>query len=267
MTHDLNIGGVIDPIGVKQKRYDIVVGFADAVGGGDLLALEVGGGVVAAVREDIQGLAADVGAAYEGDVHAVGYGDKQLCHHAGGNVYLTGAERFYIAAALNALGSQAGFLVIAEMIRHGGAGGAAVRHEVMDSAAVSGLLLHGLKLFCGGGQVKIGHIDSAAFDIDGNEQRLPLAGGGGLGSVEMLACFVYFDVLNGADLDLAVVVGIGYNGRGGSVALGVAAGFHACAGAHGQRQDQCQSQGYKFLCVHFFLLLFIVYLQGGSAAR
>ena len=188
-----------------------------------------------------------MGAAYEGDVHAVGYGYEHLCHHAGGNVYLIGAERLYVAAALNALCGESGFLIVAEMIRHGGAGGAAIGHEVMDGTAIGRLLLHGLQLFCGGGQVNVGHVDSAAFDVYGNKQGFPVAGGGGFGGVEMLARFVYFNVLNGSDLYLAVVVGVGYNGGGGGFALGGAGGLVGGAGAQRQRKDQRKTHCYKLL--------------------
>ena len=89
--NQLNIAAIIYPVRVKQQGGDVIVGLADAVGDGYLLTLQVGRGGVFAVRKNVEGLAADVGAAYKGDVHAVGDGNQHLGHHAGGNVYLVGA--------------------------------------------------------------------------------------------------------------------------------------------------------------------------------
>ena len=63
----------------------------------------------------------------------------------------------------------------------------------------------------------------------------------------MLARFVYFNVLNGSDLYLAVVVGVGYNGGGGGFALGGAGGLVGGAGAQRQRKDQRKTHCYKLL--------------------
>ena len=117
----------------------------------------------------------------------------------------------------------------------------------MDGTAIGRLLLHGFQILSGGGKVNVGHVDSAALDLDGNEKRFPVAGGGGLCGVEMLACFVYFNVLNGSDLYLAVVVGVGYNGGGGGFALGGAGGLVGGAGAQRQRKDQRKTHCYKLL--------------------
>ena len=57
----------------------------------------------------------------------------------------------------------------------------------------------------------------------------------------------YFNVLNGSDLYLAVVVGVGYNGGGGGFALGGAGGLVGGAGAQRQRKDQRKTHCYKLL--------------------
>lgn len=136
------------------------------------------------------------------------------------------------------------------MVCHRRTRGAAVGHEVVNGSSIGGLLLHGFELFFRGGQVEVRHIDGAAFDIDGNEQRLPVAGSGGFGGVQVFACHVDFYVLDGADLDLAVVVGVRDHGRrsgfgrfGGFGCFGfLAAVGNARAGAQGQYQNQRKQQ-------------------------
>ena len=151
-----------------------------------------------------------------------------------------GTSIFNVAAALHALGGQAGFRIVTKVIGHGGAGGAAVAHEILYGAAVGGLVLHGFQLFGGGGQVEVGHVYGAAFDVKGHKQGFPLAGSGGFGGIQMLVSFVDLNVVNGTDLYLAVVVGILDNFGLLAAVVGVcngivAVGLHARAGAYGQR--------------------------------
>lgn len=155
-------------------------------------------------------------------------------------------EAFHVRGALQALGRQTGLGIITEMISHGRAGGAAVRHEVHDGTAISRLILHGFKFFRGRGEIEIGHFDRAALDLHRDEQRFPVAGSCGLGSVHVFAGFVDFHIFHGADLDLAVVVLIGDQGRGTGVSgPAVVAGFGGLCAARAEREhhDEREHKG------------------------
>ncbi len=216
----------INAVGVQEHGGDVVVAVADAVGGGDAGALEVLGGVVRAVAQDVQGLAAHVGPGHEAVLHVVCNRNQQGGDMADADLGGIGTQRLFDRRAVQQLDFNAILLKIALLLRQIGGGGAvAAVVPIDDGLAPSGLVFRRLQ------QLLFGHRADVCR---------------GVVLLVVLFVFLFFFVVGlvGAVLDAGVLV------------VGLL-GFVFAARRQGQRHRGGHQDAQQSLQIHVFSLPFL----------